>query len=103
VNLPRDLKIGDVLPLGDVDPIAARAARYRRGSLQRAAEGIDERAAREACPVEQAKAVLRRAGFRVFAAEVSGGPQGQFYVGTMLCSADEVLVLAEKRGWRRAA
>ena len=51
-------------------------------------------AARLADPLEQAKTRLRRRGFTVFAAEVTGGPEGKFYVGGRLMTEAELLAKA---------
>lgn len=69
------------------DGVTARIA--QREIDKRAAE-----AARLADPLEQAKTRLRRRGFAVFAAEVTGGPKGKFYVGGRLLTEAELLAKA---------
>lgn len=106
----------DVSPsIGDVEPLPedwSRTAwivqRRMQGSDARRAAGagvtakvarreIDKRAAdtaRLADPLEQAKTRLRRRGFTVFAAEVTGGPKGKFYVGGRLMTEAELMAKA---------
>lgn len=61
-------------------------------------EGRQEEARRAADPVEQAKAVLRRRGYVVFAAAIQGGEDGQYIVGRRLLDRDGLLALAARLG-----
>ena len=67
-----------------------KAAEVTRWEAEKAAAD----AARLADPLEQAKTRLRRRGFTVFAAEVTGGPKGKFYVGGRLMTAAELMAKA---------
>lgn len=67
-----------------------KAAEVTRWEAEKAAAD----AARLADPLEQAKTRLRRRGFTVFAAEVTGGPKGKFYVGGRLLTEAELMAKA---------
>ncbi len=67
-----------------------KAAEVTRWEAEKAAAD----AARLADPLEQAKTRLRRRGFTVFAAEVTGGPKGKFYVGGRLMTEAELMAKA---------
>lgn len=101
-------------------------AAIRRGQEREAAEALDagvdpssvkgtfkantmrqiqrrrEDEARQTDPLEQAKIALRQRGRVVHAAEVTGGPAGQFMVDRKLLSASEVIALAEQQSQRSA-
>jgi len=67
-----------------------KAAEVTRWEAEKAAAD----AARLADPLEQAKTRLRRRGFTVFAAEVTGRPKGKFYVGGRLLTEAELMAKA---------
>lgn len=115
VRLPRPAPRTEVPAIGAVEPLPAEfrrdkliaakrrqtayanrlAGKGRAGEVtRREAEKAAADAARLADPLEQAKSRLRRRGFTVFAAEVTGGPKGKFYVGGRLLTAAELLAKA---------
>lgn len=111
------MNVGDRLPLPWYDPVELVRVNRMRGQLRRLAStpstnlmanqgrkilaGHAESAARRACPVEQAKAHLRRRGWKVFAATVIGGPDGMFVIGSGsgFYTEAEMLAFARRRGW----
>lgn len=113
------MKVGDVQHFVCEDRIALARANRMRGTLERAAHGthrngrvsearvilagMHERDRRAACPVEQAKAHLRRKGFNVFCASVIDGPSDRFVIAGRegLLTRAELLAMAERHGWER--
>lgn len=115
----RALKIGDVLPVAvPIDERVRReinGVRCRRGQIERAAAtgrtngnvnqarliltGHQDRAARLADPVEQAKTFLRRKGINVYAGSVLGHDEGTVVVGTKLRTVPGMMALAARLGW----
>lgn len=70
----------------------AKAANMR---MERAAE-----AQRDTDPLEQAKRVIRRAGFHCFeAAIVQPRHHGKFYLGARLVTEAELFEFARRKGW----
>jgi len=63
---------------------------------QRSLAEQDERAARESCPIEQAKTILRKRFAPVCDAEIVGGKKGMFVVGRRTLSKAEFLAEAER-------
>lgn len=83
-------RIEDGLPVGDVKDVPVRV---RCAQIKLEQELKDQ--ARLACPVEQAKTVLRRRHAPVVSAETVGGPKGKFVVGRKTVSKSELLEMAE--------
>lgn len=66
---------------------------------QMALEAQHRETARLACPIEQAKTLLRRRGRVVFSASVYGGPKDRFIIsgrGSETISTDELLAMAKR-------
>jgi hypothetical protein len=113
------VKIGDTFPFPNPDRAAIEQSNRRRGQLQRAAAsgatnvfanqaakilvGLAENDHRANCPLEQAKAHLRRRGWNVFSAAVLDGPVDRFVVGTRPrpMTKRQLLAFAARYGWRR--
>lgn len=79
------------LPVGDVRKIPVRV---RVAQIQLEEELREE--ARRACPIEKAKAILRRRYAPVVSAEIVDGPAGKFLVGRKIVSERELLAMARK-------
>lgn len=105
-------RIGDVEPVGaDWNRTAWAAQRRIQGySAGARADGsnadqrilhaeLSHRAAaraRAACPVEQAKLALRRRGYPVYRADVTGGPADRYRVGRELLTEAELIERAAR-------
>ena len=79
------------LPIGDVKDVPVRV---RVAQMQLESE-LKEKA-RLACPIEQAKTLLRRRYPMVVTAEIVGGPKGKFVVGNRTVDEKELLAMAER-------
>jgi hypothetical protein len=66
-----------------------------RGAMKELIENADAKA-RLLDPVEQAKTVIRIAGWNCFGAAIRGGPVGKFYIGAKLVDETELLAFAER-------
>lgn len=84
----------------------SRGTRIARGYAKAKARNMAAEQAsalhRATDPVEQAKLVIRRAGWACFEAAITRPEyHGQFFIGSRLVTREGLLEFAERHGWRR--